>query len=609
MLQTRAYSLGAVDFIVNPFMPEVLCAKVKVFVELSKMQARMQREAEQRIALSREQAARAAVEAEGIRLSFLAEVGRILTLSLDTPKLVADLLDLFVPRLADLAAITLVSEDQTSWRTLDAMGSVTADPPASRAAQAIDEALRRAMTGGEADVLDGAHDTRQGVVLPLVARGRTVGAVGAALVDSARRYTEADFELIRLVAGRAAIVLDNSRLHREIQERDRQKGEFLAILSHELRNPLGAISTAAHLLESVRLTDDRAIRARSVMIRQTAHLARMLDDLLDVARVTSGRVTLNCVAVDLADVVRRAVDTLRVAGELDHHEVVLKLEPVTVEVDTARMEQVITNLLVNAMKYTDAGGRIEVEASTEGAEAVVRVCDTGIGMRQEMLQRLFQPFAQERQALDRRRGGLGIGLALVRQLIELQSGRVEASSEGLGRGSTFTLKLPRAARPSPAAHEDAEPRRAAERPLRILIVEDNDDAREMLRTLLDLAGHETHAAPDGLEGLRLAAELKPQVALVDLGLPGLDGLQLAPRIRALPGGDAIELVALTGYGQTQDRQRTRAAGFDQHVVKPVDTDTLGKVLALAAQRSLRTPQSPNPRDLGGTPDAPVNLER
>jgi signal transduction histidine kinase len=588
MLQVRAYSLGAVDFILNPFIPEILRAKVKVFVELSKMQARVEREAEQRIALSREQAARAVAEEEGRRLSFLADVGRILTLSLDTPTLVRDLLDLFVPRLADLAAVSLVNEDQTSWRTIDAKGALSGDPPAPETASAVNEALRRAVTGGETEALDGIAGTTQGVVLPLIARGRTVGVVAAVLVGPGRRYTEADCELIRLVAGRAAIVLDNSRLHRDVQERDRQKDEFLAMLSHELRNPLGAITMAAHLLEPVRLTDDRAVRARSVLIRQSAHLARMVDDLLDMARVTAGRVTLTRVPVDLAEVVRRAVEALRVAGRLDHHKIALRLEPVTVEVDTARMEQVVTNLLINAVRYTDAGGRIEVEVGAEYDEAVVSVRDTGIGMSLEMLQRLFQPFVQERQALDRPRGGLGIGLTLVRQLIELHGGRVEASSPGPGCGSLFTLRLPRVAPTSQSAPADAGPCRVADGRLRILVVEDNDDAREMLRTLLDLAGHETYEAADGPEGLRLATELKPQVALVDLGLPGFDGLELAGRIRAIPGGDTIELVALTGYGQMQDRQRTRAAGFDQHVVKPVDPDTLGKVLAVAAQRSAAT---------------------
>ena len=588
MLQVRAYSLGAVDFILNPFIAEILCAKVKVFVELSKMQARVEREAEQRIALSREQAARAVAEEEGRRLSFLADVGRILTRSLDTPTLVRDLLDLFVPRLADLAAVSLATEDQTSWRTLDAIGAMSADPPVPEAARAVSEALRRAVTGGEAEALDGIAGTSQGVVLPLIARGRTVGAVAAALVGSGRRYAEADFELIRLVAGRAAIALDNSRLHRDVQERDRQKDEFLAMLSHELRNPLGAITMAAHLLEPVRLTDDRAVRARSVLIRQSTHLARLVDDLLDIARVTAGRVTLTRIQVDLADVVGRAVEALRVAGGLDHHQIALRLEPATVEVDTARMEQVVTNLLVNAVKYTDAGGRIEVEVGARNDEAVVCVRDTGVGMTPEMLQRLFQPFAQERQALDRSRGGLGIGLTLVRQLIELHGGRVEASSPGPGHGSLFTVRLPRVARASLAACENAEPPPPGEGRLRILIVEDNDDAREMLRTLLDMAGHETHEAADGLEGLRLATELKPQVALIDLGLPGLDGLELAGRIRAIPGAGTMQLVALTGYGQMQDRQRTRAAGFDQHVVKPVDPETLEKVLAAAAQRAAPT---------------------
>jgi CheY-like chemotaxis protein len=226
--------------------------------------------------------------------------------------------------------------------------------------------------------------------------------------------------------------------------------------------------------------------------------------------------------------------------------------------------------------------------ATEDAEAVVRIRDTGTGMNPELLPRLFQPFVQARQALDRRQGGLGIGLTLVRQLVELQGGRVEASSPGPGRGSVFTLRLPRIMHAVPVPRESVAGQ-PMPGPLRILIVEDNDDAREMLRTLLDLAGHETHEAADGPQGLRLAAALKPQLALVDLGLPGLDGLELASQIRALPGGDAIELVAVTGYGQAQDRERTHAAGFDQHVVKPVDSRTLDKVLTQAARRAAPAP--------------------
>jgi signal transduction histidine kinase/ActR/RegA family two-component response regulator len=582
MLLPRAYALGAVDFILNPFLPEILRAKVRVFVELSKLHERVRREADQRIALSQAHAARAAAEEESRRLGFLAEVGAVLSRSLDAPTLVRELLELFVPRLADLAAVALVDGDgELCWRAVEAEGSVGTASPPDEVRAGVEMAVRRAIADGAAQTLAGGE---RGLVLPLVARGRTVGAVAAVMTASARHCADADLELIRLVANRVALVLDNSRLYREIQERDRQKDEFLAMLSHELRNPLGAITTAAHLLETVHLTDTRAVKARGVLLRQSSHLVRIVDDLLDVAQVSTGRLILDRATVDLREVVEHAIDVLRVSGRLAEHHVSAHLEPVTVEVDAVRTEQVITNILVNAVKYTDPGGRIDVDLHAEDTHAVVRVQDTGIGMSPEMLQRLFQPFSQEHQALDRARGGLGLGLALVRRLIELQGGHVEARSKGPGRGSIFTVRLPRAAGATPPRPERPGPLPSAAA-LRILIVEDNDDAREMLRALLDLAGHEIYEAAEGLEGLRLAGQVKPHVVLIDLGLPGLDGLEVASRIRSMPEGEGMLLVAVTGYSQTLDRQKTREAGFDLHVVKPVDLETLANVIALAAQRT------------------------
>jgi signal transduction histidine kinase/ActR/RegA family two-component response regulator len=462
--------------------------------------------------------------------------------------------------------------------------------------------MGRSIAQGRPEPLAGIAPPLRGVVLPLVARGRTVGAVAAAMTSSARDYTDSDLELLRIVANRTALSLDNSRLYREIQERDRQKDEFLAMLSHELRNPLGAITTAAHLLKAVQLVDGYAVKARDVLLRQSSHLGRIVEDLLDVAQVTTGRVTLQRGAVDLRDLVEQALDALRVAGRLGNYRVTARLRPVVVNVDAARTTQVITNILVNAVKYTDAGGEIEVELQAEDTHAVLRIRDTGIGMSGDMIQRLFQPFSQEYQALDRARGGLGLGLTLVRRLVELQDGHVEAQSDGLGRGSTFTIRLPRMADALSQAEPGAD-RPPGTVPLRILIVEDNLDAREMLRTLLALSGHETYEAADGLEGVRLARTIKPHVALVDLGLPEVDGLTVAHQIRSSPEGATMVLVALTGYGQVEDRQRTRDAGFDRHIVKPVDSDTLRDILAMAARRVLAPQATRSATPL--TPSAPA----
>jgi CheY-like chemotaxis protein/anti-sigma regulatory factor (Ser/Thr protein kinase) len=290
--------------------------------------------------------------------------------------------------------------------------------------------------------------------------------------------------------------------------------------------------------------------------------------------------------VELAAVVQQALDTLRVVGHSDQHTMKTHLEPVTVLGDATRIEQIVSNLLVNALKYTDRGGQIDVEVTAEGADAVLRVRDTGIGISAEMLPRLFELFSQGGQALDRSKGGLGIGLTLVRRLAELHGGRVEAASEGPGRGSVFTVRLPRAAAVSVPGGAPAAPRVPTATSLRVLVVEDNDDARDMLLTVLRLAGHEAHEAADGVAALRVAADVRPHVALIDLGLPGLDGLEVAARLRGRPDADPPLLVAVTGYGQAADRQRTEHAGFDLHLTKPVDPDRLTEVVAEAARRWL-----------------------
>ncbi|HSE93113.1 MAG TPA: response regulator [Methylomirabilota bacterium] len=590
MAAARAYSLGAVDYIFNPFAPDVLRAKVRVFVELSRIHERMRREAEHRIALSRAQAARAAAEEESRRLRVLAEASGVLTRSLDTRTLVADLLALFVPLVADLAAISLTDAGghtaETSWLDARPAARVSRDPVPDDDGLALNARLEGVVAADRAERIvshDGQHT--QGIILPLVARGRTFGAM-ASLMRLPRRYSDADLDLVRDIAGRAAIALDNSRLYQEIHERDRQKDEFLAMLSHELRNPLGAITTAVRLLEVIGTADERATRAREVIGRQAGHLARMVDDLLDVARLTVGQIALDRAPIDLADVVARALDALRVSGRLEHHAVTVKADSITVDADFDRLEQVVTNLLVNAAKYTDRGGCIHVEVRADGDEAVVRVRDTGIGISAEMLPRLFDLFTQGRQALDRAQGGLGIGLTLVRRLVELHGGSVAAASEGPGRGSVFTVRLPRATREK-IDDGGRGPGQGDRAPLRILLVEDSRDTRETLRSLLELAGHEVHEAADGFEAVRVACRVNPQLALIDIGLPGLDGLQVASRIRDTAEGNAVVLVAVTGYGQLTDRRKALAAGFDLHLTKPVEPERLDEVLALAARRSPR----------------------
>ena len=378
-------------------------------------------------------------------------------------------------------------------------------------------------------------------------------------------------------------VTERRRLEDALRERadaleagGRAKDEFLAMLGHELRNPLGAIIVAARLLqhpESAR----QATPPREVIARQAQHLARLVDDLLDVSRVTLGKVELHKKAVDVSDAVTRLMATLQTAMETRQHEIIVETRPVWVEADETRLDQIVGNLVSNALKYTPAGGRVCVTVVPEGDTAVICIQDTGIGVDPALLPRVFDLFVQGEDRLERSRGGLGIGLTLVRRLVELHGGTVDAFSPGAGRGTTFVVRLPRIAAPEHAGTvpEDGRSMRGG---LDVLIVEDNDDARDMMRNLLCLAGHAVRDARDGQLGLAMALDRPPDAAIIDVGLPGLDGFELARRLRADPRGRSMTLIALTGYGQDETRARALAAGFDAFLVKPLAADELERIL-------------------------------
>jgi len=361
----------------------------------------------------------------------------------------------------------------------------------------------------------------------------------------------------------------------QAEEASRIKDEFFAMLGHELRNPLGAITTALHVIDTGEPGDQRSAQAREIVARQVRHLVRLVDDLLDVTRLATGKITLGRRPVDLAALARRVVTTLAATTPT------LRLQvqadgSAWIEADETRLEQILANLLGNAVKFTPAGGRVTVAVETRDHEATLRVEDTGAGIPADLLPRIFDLFVQGHTGLHRPAPGLGIGLTLVKRLVDLHDGRIEVESEGPGRGSAFTVRFPRC--PAPRDTADAAPRPVGP-PVRrrVLIVEDNDDARDMLRHLLTRTGHEVHEAADGLAGLYQALALRPDAAVIDIGLPGLDGYEVARRIRA--GGDAgVLLVAVTGYGQSGDRQRSTEAGFDAHLTKPVDPVALEALL-------------------------------
>jgi signal transduction histidine kinase/DNA-binding response OmpR family regulator len=410
----------------------------------------------------------------------------------------------------------------------------------------------------------------------LTGGGKLVGAI-ATYFPHLHRPTERETRLVELYAHQAAGFIDKARLYREIRESDHRKGEFLAMLAHELRNPLAPILNALHLIGLAEADGDEVEHARDVAERQVRHLARLVDDLLDVSRINSGKIELRRDRVDLREAVARAVEAARPQIEVRRHDLSFSVpaEPVMLEADVARLEQIFANLLNNAAKYTEPGGRITLEAGRDGGVAVVRVRDTGIGIDPGLLPHVFDMFTQADRALDRSQGGLGIGLTLVRRLVELHGGTVAAQSEGEGRGSEFIVRLPVTVAEEPCR---GDVRRQggnvpAERK-RVLIVDDNADGARMLARLLRAGGHEVEVAYDGPSALDLILASPPDIVLLDIGLPGMDGYEVARRIRLRDELDRTLLVALTGYGQAEDRARALEVGFDEHLVKPVSPDDL-----------------------------------
>jgi signal transduction histidine kinase/CheY-like chemotaxis protein len=381
--------------------------------------------------------------------------------------------------------------------------------------------------------------------------------------------------------GTSADVTERKRSEEALRDVARRKDIFLAMLAHELRNPLAPIRNAVQIL---RETHQPVIRehARGMIERQVQHLTRLVEDLLDVSRLSQGKIVLCRTTVDVVDVIAEGVELAR--PFIDHKRHVLNLmlpaaRELWVEGDASRLAQVLGNIINNAAKYTDAGGAITVTAAAEHGSVVIRVRDNGMGIAPQLLPHIFDLFTQDERGLDRAQGGLGIGLALVNSLVALHGGEVEVASDGPGRGSLFTVRLPLAAAPAP--QQQAVKTTPAGEARRVLVVDDNVDAAESMRMLLEHAGHSVAVTHDGRAALTLAAEFAPDVCVLDIGLPSMDGYKLAQALRDTLTGQGMLLIALTGYGQAQDRARSKAAGFDHHLVKPVAPDALLGLITLA----------------------------
>ncbi len=386
-------------------------------------------------------------------------------------------------------------------------------------------------------------------------------------------------ELVHALAVQREI---ESELHqqRDWRDADRRKDEFLATLAHELRNPLAPIRQAALISKAPGATDAQKRWSHDVIDRQVQHMSLLLDDLLDISRVTRGTLALRMQPTELSTVIDSAVETARPTIDAKRHvlSVDVPAEPMKFTADPLRVAQVLSNLLTNAAKYTDPEGQIRLSAGCEGEDVVIRVKDSGIGISAAALPRVFNMFSQVHSTTDRSEGGLGIGLALAQGLIELHGGTIEANSEGLGCGSEFTVRLPRRAvqTPKTAAHKPAATSSTLRR--RILIADDNRDSAETLAALLRLEGHDVTSVHDGPVALSAFTEIKPDVALLDIGMPGLTGYEVARRMRQSNSGASLTLIAITGWGQDIDKERAYAAGFDHHLTKPVDPHRLAELL-------------------------------
>jgi PAS domain S-box-containing protein len=542
----KGYELGAIDYIAVPVVPEILRSKVAVLVELH------QRRGQLKAVNAELSAARAQVAAEHERA--LAERDAQLQTLFEHP--------------TDLNGILKAVRDE-SGAVVDWTYAKVNRNAAAIMGRSRDEILGRRMSELAPErapivfaQLRRVVESREPVRYETQFAGRDLIITLFAASDDH-------------VVSNAQDVTEQRKLQRALQDTDRRKDEFLAMLAHELRNPVAPIANAAELLSRL-VPQENQRTLVGIIQRQAVHLGRLLDDLLDVARITQGRIELQREVIDVATCVHLAIETAEPLIRSKAHQLTLTqtLEPIYVSADKVRLGQCIANVLVNAAKYTPDGGEIRIRPHLEGNAAVVEITDNGIGVEPEFLPRIFELFAQSERGLDRAQGGLGVGLTVCKQIVELHGGSVIASSPGVDRGSTFTIRLPLAAQPAMA------PRAAELQPdslLRVLIVDDNRDAADSLAMLLQFEGRQPLCVYSGEQALEVLSAFQPQLVLLDIGLPGLDGYEVARRMKAAAPG--LHVIALSGYAQLEDRQRSAAAGFDAHLVKPVDLDALKRALA------------------------------
>lgn len=594
--------------------------------ELLRQQVEQERQTSQALALNIRERERAeeALRQSNVRLRLLADTANQLLFSPEPRRFLSTLYGRLSAHLGlEVYSCYLVDHGR------DAAGLVTGDePPRLRleSSGGFDEGegapewldfgqgvpgtvaqLREQLIVGDGEAEDGrgelcALGLKVFVCYPMMADGRLIGTLGFG-TRARSRVEDDEIDVLHIVGDQSAMALERARLVTELQSRaealaeaDRRKDEFLAMLAHELRNPLVPIMTGLKTFQMVEPGTPKLQRARDAMERQVRHMVRLVDDLLDVSRVTAGKIELRKDLVDVGAIVQQAVQTSQPLMAEKQHELSVTLPPERIDliVDPARLAQIVSNLLSNAAKYTDHGGRIGLSVAQAGECVELRVRDNGRGIRPEMLPQVFGLFVQSDRTLDMAQGGLGVGLTLVKRLVELHGGTIMARSAGEGTGSEFIVRLPGVSRQQAATYvppprrdvtgefrQPPPPGAPAPEPtprrLRILVVDDNPDIRATLHDLLEMQGHQVEVAEDGPQALERVLASRPDVALVDIGLPGMDGFALARALRLEPEM-STRLVAMTGYGQAEDRRRALDAGFEAHVVKPVELDDLSRLL-------------------------------
>ncbi|MBO0697975.1 MAG: PAS domain-containing protein, partial [Zavarzinella sp.] len=556
---------------------------------------------------------------DAINTRFLADASTVLAALTDESSALQKVAGLAVPHFADWCAVDLAGPDGSIRR----VGVAHVDPGKVRLAHEINERwppdpnaphgvpailrtgrsqlvpeITEAMLAeaiADEDLLRILRDLglRSFIGVALTVRGKALGAITFVSAESGRRYDETDLAAAEDLARRAAVAIENAQLYQAVREADQRKDEFLATLAHELRNPLAPIRNSLYLLKTTGTSGPTLDRAVAMMGRQVDLLTRLVDDLLDVSRVMRGKIELRSEPVDVAAVSGRAVETAQPLLDARRHRLTVAVpeRPVWVQADPVRLAQVVGNLLTNAAKYTEPGGEIGLVAEEADGHAVVRVRDNGIGIAADVLPKVFELFFQADTSAAGTQGGLGIGLTLVRSLVERHGGTIEAHSPGRGQGSEFVVRLPLFRRDEGGGTRDEErpvlvpslvppPSSLAKR---VLVVDDHADAADSLALLLRLEGHDVRVARNGPAAVEAAQSDPPDIVLLDLGMPGMDGFEVARRLRQGPAAGTV-IAALTGWGQEEDRRRTREAGFDHHLVKPADPNDLRELLARTTPR-------------------------